>query len=136
MTFTRVVFAKMDCKLCRKDLDAIIYTSGGEEYKARKRKRQRLIAERNIQLIFEYLLGHPCVDCGEADVVVLEFDHVYGEKKYNISDLVRRYSCWETIKAEIAKCEVRCANCHRRITVKRAGNRRYLLLLDTLNDAA
>ena len=107
---------------------------GGEEYKARKRERQRVIAARNSQLIFDYLLEHPCVDCGESDVVVLEFDHVQGEKKYNISDLARRYSSWKTVKAEIDKCEVRCANCHRRITAKRAGNSRNMLFLGMLNE--
>lgn len=69
-----------------------------------------------------------------ADPIVLEFDHVFGEKKYNLADLPSRYSSWETIQSEIQKCEVRCANCHRRITAKRAGNRRYLLLVDILNN--
>lgn len=84
-------------------------------------------------LLFEYLQHHPCSDCGESDPLVLEFDHVLGEKRYNLGDLPSRYSSWETIQAEIAKCEVRCANCHRRITAKRAGNHRYLLWLDALN---
>ena len=110
------------CKACRKELDAIIYASGGEEYKARKRERQRELAKRNARLVFEYLRQHSCLDCGEADPVVLEFDHALGEKKYNLSDLILRYSGWETIRAEIEKCEVRCANCHRRRTaVARSG---------------
>ncbi len=62
-----------------------------------------------------YLATHPCIDCGEADAVCLEFDHVRGPKRGNIGTMLGDHS-WETIEAEIAKCEVRCANCHRRRT--------------------
>jgi hypothetical protein len=68
------------------------------------------------------LLTHPCVDCGESDTIVLEFDHVIGEKKYNIADVIRSGRNWQSIIEEIEKCEVRCANCHRRATAKRGGN--------------
>src|SRR5690242_10522143 len=85
------------CKECKREIDAAIYAQGGEEYKARKRKRQRVISKRNAVLAFEYLQNHPCVDCGETDPVVLEFDHVSGEKKGNLSELILRYGSWETI---------------------------------------
>lgn len=66
-----------------------------------------------------YLDTHPCVDCGEADKVVLDFDHVRGDKVCEVSVMVGRgYRLWKIIE-EIEKCEVRCANCHRRVTVKR-----------------
>jgi hypothetical protein len=120
------------CKLCKKGIDAEIYARGGEEYKRHKRLRQRAISNRNARLVFGYLQQHPCVDCGDADPTVLEFDHVRGEKKHNIADLIRRYGSWDTIRAEIEKCEVRCANCHRRATAKRHGMQRYLLGLELL----
>jgi hypothetical protein len=116
------------CKACKKILDAEIYGSRDEEWRGRKRDRQREVANRNSSLILEYLQQHPCVDCGESDPLVLEFDHVRGEKKYNVSDLIRRYAGWKTIMAEIDKCDIRCANCHRRATAKRQGMHRYLLL--------
>jgi len=116
------------CKSCKKEVDAETYRGRDAEWRQRKRNRQRAIANRNSRLVLAYLQTCSCVDCGESDPLVLEFDHVRGEKKYNIGDLIRRYSSWETIQAEIAKCEVRCANCHRRATAKRQGMHRYLLL--------
>jgi len=69
-------------------------------------------------LLLQYLEEHPCVDCGEDDVVVLEFDHLR-DKARGISKM--RNHRWESVLAEIAKCEVVCANCHRRRTARRGG---------------
>lgn len=63
-------------------------------------------------LIKEHLLKNPCIDCGNPDLRVLEFDHVRGKKKYNVADL-HRHGSVAILQKEIAKCEVRCANCHR-----------------------
>lgn len=76
--------------------------------------------------VHEYLLSHPCVDCGEPDPVVLEFDHVRGDKKANVKRMLAGTYSLDSVFTEIAKCEVRCANCHRRITAKRAGHYAYL----------
>ncbi len=82
--------------------------------------RNDQIRTQQRELLLAYLATHPCVDCGERDVVCLEFDHVSGEKVRNIANMIGEYS-WTTIEAEIAKCEVRCANCHRRKTAKQHG---------------
>lgn len=67
--------------------------------------------------ILEYKATHPCVDCGEADPVVLEFDHRNpAEKCFNISGAVAWIRTLDALEREIAKCEVRCANCRRRKT--------------------
>jgi len=74
------------------------------------------------QFVYEYLLKHPCVDCGERDPIVLEFDHRPDtEKSFSISDITSYNFSMARIIAEIEKCDVRCANCHRRITYFRAG---------------
>lgn len=53
-----------------------------------------------------------CLDCGEKNHIVLDFDHLTN-KKYNISRMIHDGFSWAAIKKEIAKCEVVCANCHR-----------------------
>lgn len=64
--------------------------------------------------VSDYLLSHPCVDCGEADVIVLDFDHVREKKDCDVNALVYGWSSLARLMREIAKCDVRCANCHRR----------------------
>ena len=70
--------------------------------------------EANREWLYNYLLEHPCVDCGEEDPVVLEFDHIE-QKNISISKAVNQWSL-KRIKEEIEHCEVRCANCHKRAT--------------------
>lgn len=52
---------------------------------------------------------------------VLEFDHVRGSKIDAVTRLLSKRLCWPSIEAEIAKCEVRCANCHRIKTSEQGG---------------
>ena len=82
---------------------------------------------------WDYLMAHPCVDCGEADPVVLEFDH-RADKRAAIVDLMRSHANWKDVLAEIQKCDVRCANCHRRRTARARGHYRELAQLDQSSD--
>lgn len=117
-----------ECKTCkRRVVDRRRYENNPlrREMIADRCERNRA-AKRAI--VEQYLVTHPCVDCGEADPIVLEFDHVRGEKASNISDLVVSGGL-RKLMDEIAKCDVRCANCHRRATymrrLKDAGLGRY-----------
>ena len=60
-----------------------------------------------------------CADCGfNKWPEALDFDHKpSADKEFNISQRLM-YSATK-LKAEIAKCVVRCANCHRHITQER-----------------
>lgn len=88
-----------------------------DEYARRRRRRLQ-------QLLLEYLRSHRCVDCGEEDPVVLEFDHLR-DKIDNVTRMVVRRLAWSAVLDEIAKCEVVCANCHRRRTAQRSQSYRY-----------
>lgn len=88
---------------------------------------QRYYRQLKALAVYEYLEAHPCIDCGESDPVVLDFDHVRGAKVADVKRLVAgSHVSLRRVLEEIAKCEVRCANCHRRITAIRGGYHAYL----------
>lgn len=101
------------CRTCQ----SLYYTGRSAHHKMLVSKNSAIYSARNRAFVNEYLHDHPCVDCGEPDVIVLEFDHMR-DTRASISRLKR--SCGlEELSAEIAKCEVRCVNCHRRKTAER-----------------
>jgi hypothetical protein len=104
------------CKLCRREADRLTYSKHSYKYRKKIALKKKEARYRNHQFVLDYLLLHPCVDCGESDPIVLEFDHKH-TKEYSVSNLIRDHSIEKIIK-EIEKCEVRCANCHRRKTAK------------------
>lgn len=76
----------------------------------------------HLERIGEYLLAHPCVDCGETDIRVLDFDHRDGaDKSAEVMKLAKAAYSWQRVRAEIAKCDVRCRNCHAIVTYDRLG---------------
>ena len=79
----------------------------------RSAKHKKFHREVVRNYVLSYLNSHPCVDCGESDPIVLEFDHMR-DKVFNISE-ASGYGL-DRIKLEIDKCEIRCAHCHRRKT--------------------
>lgn len=96
------------------------YEKNRDHLIAKAKESSKITRVRIRAYITEHLKAHPCVDCGETNAIVLEFDHVR-DKDFNISDATRKGVSMKRLKAEIAKCEVRCANCHRRKTYERSG---------------
>jgi hypothetical protein len=92
-----------------------------EEEKKKRNNRTIALRERNRHYVYSYLAQHPCVDCGEDRIGALEFDHVRGNKLDTICNMVRHANSLERIQQEIAKCDVRCANCHRIKTSNQFG---------------
>ena len=82
-------------------------------------RQQRISANRAV---VDSLKRAPCADCGGVfDPVCMDFDHRPGEmKRANVSYLVKQKSL-DAVLAEVAKCDVVCANCHR-IRTKRRGD--------------
>ena len=71
-------------------------------------------AKRSVQYMQAIKLARGCIDCGYRDHhAALEFDHVRGEKKFIMAALRALRPSRARLDAEIAKCEVRCSNCHR-----------------------
>ena len=77
--------------------------------------KEKINAQQNVRIIKirkwldNYKISIGCVDCGyNLHPVALEFDHVRGKKLLNVC----KAKSIAQAKSEIAKCEVRCSNCH------------------------
>ena len=105
------------CRVCAKSY----FVARREEIVSMIQARKRERKDELTRYVRAYLLEHSCVDCGETDPVVLEFDHVRGTKIAHVSRMVKGAVSLARLQAEIAKCDVRCANCHRRRTAKMLG---------------
>jgi len=110
------------CKTCTRAYKKRYYNANKQKYlhgaTVSNHKRRYAIRKE----LLDYLLLHPCIDCGEADPIVLEFDHRDPfEKVWNISKMVSNMKPMDLIYSEVQKCDVRCANCHRRKTAKQFG---------------
>jgi len=71
-------------------------------------KRRKLIKTQAV----EYL-GGKCQDCGTRDKnkAIYDFHHIKGDKDFTISKTSKSL---ESIKKELDKCILLCANCHRK----------------------
>jgi hypothetical protein len=101
------------CRPCQREYCRGHYRNNKDTHNKRRLVHQRVYIIRNKKLMNEYLSSRACVDCGNSNPVVLEFDHVRGKKKNDVSTMACRGFSWATILEEVAKCEIRCANCHR-----------------------
>jgi len=105
------------CRACHRSYQREYYERHKDYYlelqNARvERARRRLRQAKNV----------PCADCGRCyPHYVMDFDHRPGEEKnFNLSVAAGQTRLsWQRIEAEIAKCDVVCANCHRERTYQR-----------------
>ncbi|WP_350349273.1 hypothetical protein ABIQ69_04955 [Agromyces sp. G08B096] len=110
------------CRDCNRVKARAYYRAHREHHVRVIMARKAKIREATISRIAEYLLEHPCRDCGEADLRVLDFDHREGVRKTaEVMRLVQDGYAWPRVSAEIAKCDVRCRNCHAKVTYDRLG---------------
>ena len=77
--------------------------------------------------VFNYLKKHPCIDCGETDVLMLEFDHRHS-KKFDISNGLLKKVPMHILRKEITKCDVRCSNHHSKKTHEEKNSWRYQMV--------
>lgn len=112
---------------------ALVFTDRREESRAYYEENSELIKEkvrnriRLHMLRLDYIkLKSGCAHCSETDPRVLEFNHLPSYKKsFNIGRTQGKSKSWETIRKEVAKCEVLCANCHKRVTAREHGRLGY-----------
>lgn len=111
------------CRSCNAARARRYYTENLEKHRKAVSEQVAKTRAAHLQRIGAYLLEHPCVDCGEADIRVLDFDHRVGTRKVaEVMKLAKAAYSWERVAAEIAKCDVRCRNCHAIATYQRIGS--------------
>jgi hypothetical protein len=96
------------CKECFKAYSREHYKKNKGAYLERNRTQRR----RNRQKVME-LKDRPCTDCGGTfPPIVMEFDHREPEtKEFSIG---RGPFAWlKKVQAELEKCDLVCANCHK-----------------------
>jgi hypothetical protein len=105
------------CRPCHKAYKQENYRKNRDKFIARalanKARRQEVLLAAKAK---------PCADCGmRYPPYVMDFDHREGEVKlFNVSAWnVHRWVSVSMLLAEIAKCDLVCANCHRERTHQR-----------------
>lgn len=88
------------------------YAAGGAAARRYSRDKVAVVRSVRIPAISQIKMDRGCADCGyNAHAAALHFDHIDpATKLFTIAKGLTR--SWSAILAEIAKCEVRCANCH------------------------
>ena len=108
---------KTKCRDCCSEIASNYWGQNKEKLRAQADERIRIRSEPNRIFISTFLKGNACVDCGESNWLVLEFDHVRGEKRGNVSELMLHDL--DVVVEEVEKCEVVCSNCHKLRTMQR-----------------
>jgi hypothetical protein len=116
------------CKPCNRIYQRAHYQANKADYIARAALWMDARRHENAVRVLAYFKSHPCIDCGESDALVLQFDHVRGQKVHEVSAMLKNGTKRERIVSEMAKCEVRCANCHWRRHAKEIGWRKVALI--------
>ena len=107
------------CRDCKVAYDREWYARNREGHLRRVRELNAAARERNARLVAA-AKRTPCADCGgRYPAHILEFDHVRGDKRAAVSELAALPASPHTLREEMAKCEVVCANCHRDRTHRR-----------------
>ncbi len=99
------------CRSCKKQWDAAYYQANKTKCLARTQTSKT----KRLEWLAEYKATLKCKECGESHVSCLDFHHRDKDTKVeSIANLIQRASV-ERIQKEIDKCDVLCANCHRKL---------------------
>lgn len=101
------------CKPCNRIEARESYRKNPEPYKRRAVSAGKTLGESMRVWLRGIKQDTQCVACGESDICVLDFHHVIsGEKDRAIGSCIRKGIAF--VEAELEKCVVLCANCHRK----------------------
>ena len=121
---TRPDGLQVQCRACIKLIHHDWYARNKERHYGNVQKRRKLFSDELARRLLAYLKTHPCVDCGNANPLVLEFDALDGKNVLHITP----ETTWDTLLPELTQCDVRCANC-RRLKIGKQFGLRYALMM-------
>lgn len=97
------------------------YLNNSEVIKQRAVAYRKACRERNKEYVNSLKRDAVCTDCKiDYPFYILQFDHIGDDKKDHVSTMANSGVPLSTLRAEIAKCEIVCANCHITRTYTRA----------------
>jgi hypothetical protein len=114
------------CRDCQHQTDRQHYVTHTERVRQTNKVSNIRLRDKAREYQYNILKSAKCADCGANDPTVLTFDHVKGEKKFNIAYMVTKGMALERIQSEIEKTEIVCFNCHMKREQKRRGHFRSL----------
>jgi len=101
------------CKECYRDINA-------DTYKRLPKRRAKIRETNNVKrqeirdFLLSYLSEKVCYVCGFDNILALDFHHRdRSNKEFSIAEAIRKGYSLEKVKAEVGKCDIICANCHR-----------------------
>lgn len=113
---------QIHCKKCGRERSRAYYHRNRKTHAQVTRLRTSKRIKEHKARIISLFVKSGCTDCGTKDVLVLEFDHARGVKLGNVNRLLNRGCSWKVILKEIRKCDIVCANCHKRRTYARSAD--------------
>ena len=101
----------------RRAYDRQWYADQNSESRSKKRALTERRRRKNKEWIHEQKRKSGCIECGERDSIVLDFHHRdSSDTVTSLAEMICRGFSIKRMQEEIEKCDVVCANCHRRHT--------------------
>ena len=89
--------------------------AGHKRWRAQNKIRAYEISRKSLARLEAIKVANPCPDCRRRyPPECMDFDHRPGVTKVEgVGHMVACRWSWAAIEAEVAKCDIVCANCHR-----------------------
>jgi len=103
------------CRICNAERSRRYYRENHEKHLRDTIDRNRRYGKELRRRVDAVKRVNGCVFCSEREPVALDFHH-RGDKEDCIATMIAHRRSWKRSVAEILKCVVVCASCHRKVT--------------------
>ena len=117
------------CLACRKDYDMHRYISN-KEFRDRQIRENTIRVKKVLLSYLNEIKAAGCKYCTESELCCMDFHHRGDDKEFNVSDAINAAYALSRVQKEVAKCDVICSNCHRKLHAGRKLSIRLLSVPD------